>query len=206
MRQTRDELDRWMQMRHWRPPPRVRYREHDFTRTEAIEVLEDAFVRLRGDGGNASILADLENELMMLYRDLDGEWDDLPFSTAVIPGIWRNLTLMHLCAYLDRFPGEAIAATNTDLDQSIMNDFFRSWTPLAREQVFVQSDKALVFLGEPEVSECQVHSVPLPHWVRMVEELIVSAVIVSGHHVTAKHIQESIVRCITSRYLEDLEI
>lgn len=203
---TTSELDRWMQLRHWRPPPGCQTKDGEYTRSEAIDVLESELVRLRELGCRYQWLENIETELMMHYRDLDGEWDDLPFFIAVIPGIWRNLTLMHLCAYLDRFPDNAIAATNTDLDQSIMNDFFRSWTPLAREQVFVQSDKALVFLGDPEVPECQVHSISLPHWVRMVEELIVSAVIVSGHHVTAKHIQESIVRYITSRYLEDSEI
>lgn len=201
---TTNELDRWMQLRHWKPPPGCRSKNGEYTRSEAIDVLESELVRLREAQEKPKKVESIEAELLMHYRDMDGEWDDIPFSIATIPGIWRNLTLMHLCAYLDQLPDDAIVATNTDLDQSIMNDFFRSWTPLTREQVFVQSDKALVFLGEPEVYKCQVHSILLPHWVRSVEELITSAVIVSVQPITAKELQESIIHCITSRYLEEL--
>lgn len=202
---TRNELERWMKLRYWEPPPGCLYRNRDFSRSEAISVLEGHLVRLREAGGNQKQLKDIEAELIMHYRDMDGEWDDLPLSIAAVPGVWRNLTLIHLCAYLDRFADDAIVAESTDIDQSVLNDFFRAWTPLAREQVLVQSDKALVFLGEPEVRECQVHSIPLPHWVRTVEELITSAVIVSGQPITADRLQKTIIHCLTSRYLEDLE-
>lgn len=203
---TTNELDRWMQLRHWKPPPGCRSKNGEYTRSEAIDVLESELVRLRETQEKSKKVESIEAELLMYYRDLDGEWDDIPFSIAAIPGIWRNLTLMHLCAYLDQLPNDAVVAESTDIDQTIINDFFRFWTPLTREQVFVQSDKALVFLGEPEVRECQVHSIPLPYWVRAVEELIVSTVIVSGQPITAEQLQKTIIYCLTSRYLEDLEI
>lgn len=205
MEGTTNELDRWMQLRHWRPPPGWRNKNGEYTRSEAIDVLESELVRLRDIGCRSHRLDKVEAELLMHYRDLDGEWDDIPFSIAAIPGIWRNLTIMHLCAYLDQLRDDAIVAESTDIDQGVLNNFFCAWTPLAREQVLVQSDKALVFLSEPEVPECQVHSVPLPHWVRIVEELIVSAVIVSGHHVTTKELQKGVARYIVTSYLEDLE-
>lgn len=202
---TTNELDRWMQLRHWRPPPGCQTKDGEYTRSEAIDILENELVRLRETGCRSHRLDEVDAELLMHYRDLDGEWDDIPFSVAAVPGVWRNLTLTHLCAYLDQLPDDAVVAESTDIDQGVLNDFFRAWTSLAREQVFVQSDKALVFLGEPEVPECQVHSVPLPHWVKAVEELVVSAVIVSGQPITADRLQKTIIHCLTSRYLEDLE-
>lgn len=205
MEGTTNELDRWMQLRHWRPPPGCQSKNSEYTRSEAIDILENELVRLQENGCRSHRLEEIEAELLMHYRDLDGEWDDLPFALAAIPGIWRNLTLMHLCAYLDELPDDAVVAASTDIDQSVLNDFFRAGTPLAREQVLVQSDKALVFLGEPEVRGCQVHSVPLPHWVRTVEELTASAVIISGQPITADRLQSTIIHCLTSRYLEDLE-
>ena len=203
---TTNELDRWMQLRHWRPPHGCQGKNGEYTRSEAIDVLESELVRLREAQGKQKRVERIEAELLMHYRDMDGEWDDIPFSIAAIPGIWRNLTLMHLCAYLDQLRDDAIVAESTDIDQSVLNDFFRCWTPFVQEQVHVQSDKALVFLGEPEVRECQVHSIPLPHWVRTAEELIASAVIISGRPISARQLQEGTARYITSRYLEDSEI
>jgi|GEM_PF-2670559 len=206
MEATMNELERWMKLRYWEPPPGCPCRNMDYTRTEAISILEGHLVRLREAGGNQKQLKDIEAELMMHYRDMDGEWDDLPLSIAAVPGIWRNLTLMHLYAFLDEFPDAAVVAGSTDIDQSVLNAFFCHWTPLQPEQVLIQSDRALVFLGEPEVSECQVRSIPLPHWARLVGELIVSAVIVSGQPVTTKELQESVAHCIVTCYLEDLNL
>ena len=203
---TRNELERWMKLRYWEPPPGCPCRNGEYTRTEAISILEGHLVRLRENGGNKKQLKDTEAELMMHYRDMDGEWDDLLLSISVVPGIWRNLTLMHLYAFLDEFPDDAVVAKSTDIDQSILNGFFCHWAPLQPEQVLVQLDRALVFLGEPEVSECQVHSVPLPHWVRLVGELIVSAVIVSGQPITAKKLQESFAHCLARSYWEDIKL
>lgn len=173
-----NELERHQQLRWWQPEAGCRNRPHiggQYSRQQAIEILEDSLTRRREKGlniENDDPLSDaLETELMAFYRDLDGQNDRLPLAISCAPKIVHNLMPEMLVEYLKQWNADSPIMI-TGLRDSIVQDYLCELTGLTPKQLVLSKQSGCLVISDTAAETDQVFPFPIPDWLVAVNELV----------------------------------